>query len=447
VSHSVAESIARQLVAAGLSDAAREAKASLFARALAALGNRGGDIRAWWVPGRVEFLGKHTDYAGGPSLLCAAERGFAIVSAPRADACVRIQDAHSRARIDAVLRPDLVVRHEHWSNYPFTVCRRIARNFPGPLRGLDLAFASDLPAAAGLSSSSAFIVATFLAIADANDLLARADYRAAIPSTEDLAGYLGAVENGAGFGVLAGDRGVGTLGGSEDHTAILCGRPGQLVQYAFAPIRFERAVPLPNDHVLIVAVSGVAAPKTGSAREQYNRASALAATALTVWREATGSAAPSLAAALDESPDALEQFRVLMAGKRELLDRVEQFQFESEIVRAAGDALARGDLDRLGMLVDQSQANAELRLGNQVPETIALARGARELGAVAASAFGAGFGGAVYALVRASDAEDFRDRWAARYTSAFPSRRANAKFFITHAGPAATAAARRNGGS
>jgi galactokinase len=136
-----------------------------------------------------------------------------------------------------------------------------------------------------------------------------------------------------------------------------------------------------------------------------------------------------------------------MAGKRELLDRVEQFQFESEIVRAAGDALARGDLDRLGMLVDQSQANAELRLGNQVPETIALARGARELGAVAASAFGAGFGGAVYALVRASDAEDFRDRWAARYTSAFPSRRANAKFFITHAGPAATAAAQRDLGS
>jgi galactokinase len=44
----------------------------------------------------------------------------------------------------------------------------------------------------------------------------------------------------------------------------------------------------------------------------------------------------------------------------------------------------------LGVLVDRSQAMAESILRNQVPETIHLARSARELGAVAASAFGAG---------------------------------------------------------
>ena len=44
-----------------------------------------------------------------------------------------------------------------------------------------------------------------------------------------------------------------------------------------------------------------------------------------------------------------------------------------------------------GSLVDRSMALATTALGNQVPETIYLARRARELGAVAASAFGAGF--------------------------------------------------------
>src|SRR5919197_5316632 len=151
---------------------------------------------------------------------------------------------------------DLEVPRDHWSNYLFTVCRRIARNFPGTLHGVDLAFASDLPPAAGLSSSSALVVATFLALADANDLPARAEYAEAIRSSEDLANYLGAIENGSSFRTLEGDRGVGTLGGSQDHTAILCARPGTLVQYSFVPVRYEREVPLPHDHVLVVAASG-----------------------------------------------------------------------------------------------------------------------------------------------------------------------------------------------
>ena len=78
------------------------------------------------------------------------------------------------------------------------------------------------------------------------------------------------------------------------------------------------------------------------------------------------------------------------------------------IVPGAADALAEGDLDRFGALVDRSQAGAEAALGNQVPETIHLQRSARRLGARAASAFGAGFGGSVWALVAATGAETFR---------------------------------------
>ena len=54
---------------------------------------------------------------------------------------------------------------------------------------------------------------------------------------------------------------------------------------------------------------------------------------------------------------------------------------------------------RMAVLRRTSQAEAETLLGNQVPETIALARAARELGAFAVVRFGAGFGGSVWALV------------------------------------------------
>jgi galactokinase len=92
--------------------------------------------------------------------------------------------------------------------------------------------------------------------------------------------------------------------------------------------------------------------------------------------------------------------------------------------------------------VDRSQAGAEQELRNQIDETIWLVREARssgvEGGAVAASAFGAGFGGAVWALVRTPDAETFRDQWAHGYAAQFPSAARRAEFFVTRAGPAAT---------
>lgn len=443
------DALASRLVDLGLRESERDAKALLFRRVLKALTFARGDARVWWVPGRIEFLGKHTDYAGGPSLLCAVERGFAVGALPREDRGIGIVDAASGERIEAALASDTVVRRAHWANYPLTVVRRAVRNFPELHRGMEVAFASDLPPAAGLSSSSALIVAMFLALADANELATCDQYRENIENSEDLAGYLGAVENGSGFRGLGGDLGVGTQGGSEDHTAILCARPGALVQYSFAPIRLERTVPLPDDLVFVVAASGVVAEKTGGAREQYNRAAALAQEALHAWRDTTGSTAASLAAALGELPNAEITLKSVLRERADddaeqllhysdVARRLQQFTAEAAFVRAAGDALVRGDLDLLGRIVDSSQMLAEFTLDNQVPETIDLADSARELGALAASAFGAGFGGSVYALVHATEASEFLRRWAAIYSEAYPARREAARFFISAPGLAAT---------
>ena len=31
-----------------------------------------------FIPGRIEVLGKHTDYCGGSSIVCAIDRGFHV---------------------------------------------------------------------------------------------------------------------------------------------------------------------------------------------------------------------------------------------------------------------------------------------------------------------------------------------------------------------------------
>jgi galactokinase len=109
------------------------------------------------------------------------------------------------------------------------------------------------------------------------------------------------------------------------------------------------------------------------------------------------------------------------------------------LIPDAVDALRRGDLAALGTTVDLSQLLAERMLGNQVPETAALARLARELGAVAASAFGAGFGGSVYAVVPEEQAAAFMTNWSHDYLARFPHRRESARFFETRLGPPLTA--------
>ena len=193
---------------------------------------------------------------------------------------------------------------------------------------------------------------------------------------------------------------------------------------------------MPPGLVFAVAASGVEARKTGDVRERYNRASRLAAEILDVWRTRFGRE-ETLGAALRSAPDARDRLRGAL-GSAELKARLDHFAEESEaIVPAATDCLAAGDLDGFAAHVARSQAAAERWLGNQVPETSALAADAVRLGAIAASAFGAGFGGSVWALVRESDAPAFLDRWANAYRAKHPGPAARAAFVITR--PAAGA--------
>jgi galactokinase len=440
-----AENILRQ---AGLSPAEASEKAALLARVeqgLASLG-AGRPTTRLFAPGRIEVLGKHTDYAGGRSLLCAVERGFCLAAAPRRDDAVRLLDIGRGLSAELSLDPGLNAPAPGWTVYAATVARRLAGNFPRARTGADIAFASDLPRSSGLSSSSALVVALFAALSDVNDLPSHAEYRASIASAEDLGGYLGCVENGLTFKGLAGDVGVGTFGGSEDQTAILCCRPGEIAQYAFCPVRHERSVALPSGFLFAVASSGVAADKTGNARDRYNRLSLAASALVDLWNRRKGRADATLADAAASSPQAPDEI-LAMANESPyptfdaafLAGRFKQFFEEAtRVIPAAADALASCNLAAFGTLVERSQDLAERYLGNQIPETIALVREARRLGAAAASAFGAGFGGSVWALVDVPSSGAFLESWKAAYANAFPGPSGQASFFATRAGPALT---------
>jgi galactokinase len=404
--------------------------------------SRDSQVCAFYVPGRIEVFGKHTDYAGGRSLLAAVERGFVIASAARDDELVRIRNEATAETVE--LARDAAGSTQQlpaWGHYPATVLRRLNTNFPDAATGADIAFMSDLPPAAGLSSSSAFVVAAFLALDAVRLVSAAPAYRMAIRADEDLAGYLAAMENGHGYGPLAGDRGVGTHGGSEDHTAILCARQGQLVQYSFAPLRFEDAVPMPAEYCFVIGSSGVRAEKAGAALDRYNTLAAHARSLARLWQQAMGGAATNLGAILAAAPTAAHELRGIVsdladpAERDVLLARLTQFTAESEeLVPAAADALRHDDMDSFGAAAARSVQLAVDALDNQVPETMHLTASALSLGAAAASPFGAGFGGSVWALVARSEVQEFEASWRREYGSRFPDRQREATFFATPAG-------------
>lgn len=435
-------SLIDRLLAAGMSESAARSRAGLFLRTDEALRERGASTALrFHVPGRIEVLGKHTDYAGGRSLLAAVERGFCVATAPRKDALVRILDVGRADEVTLSLDPAApAVTSPHWAIYPAAAARRLARDFKAPLHGADLSLISDLPPSSGLSSSSALLIATFEALRRVNALDDREDFTRALPGVLDVAAYLGSVESGRPFRGFGGEAGVGTSGGSQDHTAILASQAGHLCRFGFAPVRFEGSAPLPAEVTFVVAVSGVVAQKTAGAREAYNRAASLSAAILRKWRATTGRDEATLFEAVASGADAYRRLReALGSGESDftpeaLQARLDQFVDESLVlIPAAFEALASGDLTGFGSAVDRSQKGAETGLGNQVEETMELPRMARALGAHAASAFGAGFGGSVWALVSRKEAEGFKAAWEGQYRSRYDHPAAS--FFLTDAGP------------
>ena len=190
------------------------------------------------APGRVNLIGEHVDYHGLPVLPIALQRRVHVEFRPRADRRIHAHSIPYGAR-EFDWTDDLgPVERGDWENY-LRAAARVARTFlPGDRVGIDAGITSDLPAAAGLSSSSALIVAVTLALLRANGIQ---------PSFEALMEVL-----------PDGEQFVGTRGGGMDHAASLASRPGCASLIGFHPVTI-RHIPIPANWGFLVANSLVRA--------------------------------------------------------------------------------------------------------------------------------------------------------------------------------------------
>lgn len=431
---------AEQLAAAGLDTLEVQAKAILFDRVLRAFREISPDSPdlVSWVPGRLEVFGTHTDYAGGQTLVSALPRGFAFAAKLRTDRKLQVLDASTRESL-TIDTGEPMRGVTGWRHYVEVVLDRLSRNFQGAPLGADIVFASDLPRAAGMSSSSALIVGVASTLTRLSGIRDRDEWRRDVPGPLQEAGYYACIENGRSFGALSGHDGVGTHGGSEDHAAMLCATAGSLTSFAFVPMREIGTVRVPDNWRVVVASSGVAAEKTGAALGLYNRLAHGASALLDLWN-AFETPAHSLAAALSSAPDASARLQRYIDGSQiadwppdALSSRLQHFVHEDTRVRLALLAFRNEDVTGLGELASASQRDAETLLGNQVTQTVALTQLALDAGAFAARSFGAGFGGSVWALVTRDRSSAFADDWLNSYVGNFSGTRRPVAFLASPA--------------
>ena len=349
-----------------------------------------------FAPGRVNLIGEHIDYCGLSVFPMALRRGVRVAFQPRADRETRLVNrdprfAPSTFTVDATVPP---APAGDWSNYARAAAQALAARFPH-LRGVDALVESDLPIAAGLSSSSALVVAMALALLHANG--------AEVPPLELME-------------ILArGERYVGTAGGGMDQSIILGAQAGCASRIDFHPIRLTHT-PVPADWRVIVAWSLVQAEKSGAARQAYNERP-----------RQCDEARRLVAARLGQREDISYPALLAAAPVAKLLDvagttlsavlakRFRHVVTEGARVRQAETAMARDDLAAFGLLLDASHQSLRDDYEVSHAELDLLVQLAREAGAAGARLTGAGFGGSIVAVCPAGRAADVLAELEARF--------------------------------
>jgi galactokinase len=123
---------------------------------------RGGEIRTFFAPGRVNLIGEHTDYNGGHVFPCALSVGTYAVARKREDNVFRLYSLNFEQTgiIEVNTESITYAAEDDWANYPKGVMKVFQQHGYSIPSGADVLFAGDIPNGAGLSSSASIELLT-----------------------------------------------------------------------------------------------------------------------------------------------------------------------------------------------------------------------------------------------------------------------------------------------
>jgi len=399
------------------------------------------------APGRVNLIGEHTDYNGYAVMPMAIDRDFVFILAPRTDGIIDIineSPSFERKTFDTRY-PVPPYQQGDWGNYAKAAVHGILEAGwidPKKSVGFQAVVGGTIPESAGLSSSSALVVASALAFLTVNDNQI---------DKAQLAELLARAE-----------RYVGSEGGGMDQAVSLLAETGKALKIDFFPLRTQ-PVGLPENLSFVVCNSLIRAPKSESIRYAYNRrviecrlATALAAKA--VEEQSGRKIHPNrladlsgeklrleqctvdkiVAQAIGEKPLSLKEIAQHLGETTEVVqkrlctlrdgsmlteppdgfkiwNRYKHVVTEAQRVDLAVGAFQVGDASAIGKLMNESHASCRDDYEISCPELEALVSIGREQGAFGARLTGAGFGGCTVNAVPSNQVTRFIDGVTAAY--------------------------------
>jgi galactokinase len=349
----------------------------------------GADPAVFLAPGRVNLIGEHTDYAGGFVMPAAIDFGTLAAISPRDDGRVVIWSENFHEQVSHALEGLPETGGGHWSGYPLGVAK-VLRDAGFAVPAFSLTIYGDVPLGAGLSSSASIEVATALAALS----LAGAD-----PEREEIAKLCQRAENeyvGASCGIM--DQFIACRG-AENHALLLDCRS---LEYRLAPIPDNVSLVIANTMVKHAHAGG----EYGSRRSEVEEGTRI----LRGHR-------PEIELLRDATTRDLEEWGGEMPDN--VMRRCRHVITENLRTVAAADALAAGNLKRLGDLMAAAHASYRDDFEASCEEADIMVEAAQRLpGLVGARLTGGGFGGCTVNLVHAERAGDFAERLHDEYRRA-----------------------------
>ncbi len=336
------------------------------------------------APGRLEFLGNHTDYNEGLVLSCAVDKSTFFAAAPAAAGHCRIYDARDdrAAEFDLDNIGDPVPGE--WVNYILGVIVELQRR-GHTVKAFNAVLRSELPMSSGMSSSAALEISAAFALGKLSGI--------ELPPAE-----------WARVGQASENNYVGANTGLLDQFTSIMGQANQLVHIDFRTLDVATC-PMPQGAVIVIANSGV----THDLTREYNQR-----------RRRCEEAAAALGAPFLRDVSLAE----LEAGQEKMdiltYRRALHIAGENDRVARAIKALQANELETLGQLMIESHQSSRQNFENSCLELDILVESGRGLpGFYGARLSGGGFGGISIHLVAADAAETYRRRLATAFELRF----------------------------
>lgn len=341
-------------------------------------------IGRWSAPGRVNLIGEHLDYNGGPVLPIAIDRRTEVKARLRDDDRVRVwtDGGDGSVEFGVDVSPGEV---DGWGAYVAGVVWSL-RESGHPIPGADVVINSDVPIGAGLSSSAALECGVATALLGSTNT--------EVPPVE-VALIAQRAENDF----------VGVPSGSMDQLAAMCGRTGNalFIDTASRPPKVEAvAAEWVEDGLRLMVIDTQAAHALADGEYAKRRTECESAA------EELG-----LTHLADAGLDA-----VLRIDDEVVKRRVRHVITETARTRSAVRALRERQWQQLATMFTASHASLRDDFEVSAPELDVAVEASVEAGALGARMTGGGFGGSAIALVPAERVGAVAERVAAMFEHA-----------------------------